>query len=91
MTLISERMICSSFYLTAFPIGPLWECLPIPLEAGGLVRGRTYTHIMKSWLAASFGGVADREKKHSGEEASGIRGARVEDRPGFPRPASFWA
>ena len=43
---------------------------------------------MKSWLAISFGEVADRERRHSsegvfghlvasGKEASGIRGARV--------------
>ena len=43
---------------------------------------------MKSWLAISFGEVADREKKHPSEEASGhldasgkeasrIRGARA--------------
>ena len=30
------------------------------------------TYIMKSWLAASFGGVADRESKHLGKKASGI-------------------
>ena len=32
---------------------------------------------MKSRLTVSFGGVADREKKHPGEEASEIRGARA--------------
>ena len=30
------------------------------------------TYIMKSRLAASFGGVADRERKHLGKKASGI-------------------
>ena len=35
---------------------------------------------MKSRLAVSFGGVANRERKHLGEEASGIRGARAPGR-----------
>ena len=30
------------------------------------------TYIMKSRLAASFGGVANRERKHLGKKASGI-------------------
>ena len=32
---------------------------------------------MKSRLPVSFGGVADRERKHLGKKASGIRGARA--------------
>ena len=32
---------------------------------------------MKSRLVVSFGGVADRERKHLGKKASGIRGARA--------------
>ena len=32
---------------------------------------------MKSRFAISFGGVADRERKHLGKKASGIRGARA--------------
>ena len=32
---------------------------------------------MKSRLAVSFGGVADRERKHLGKKAFGIRGARA--------------
>ena len=35
---------------------------------------------MKSRLAVSFGGVADRERKHLGKKASGIRGARAPGR-----------
>ena len=53
-----------------------------------MVLGRTFTYVMKSRLAVSFGEVIDRERKHPGEgasghlgtsgnEASGIRGARV--------------
>ena len=38
---------------------------------------------MKSRLAVSFGGVADREMKNRGEEASGIRGARAPRRRVF--------
>ena len=44
---------------------------------------------MKSRLAVSFGGVVDRERKHLGEKASGIRGARAEDRSGVPGPTAF--
>ena len=40
---------------------------------------------MKSLLAISFGGVADRERKHPDEEASGMRGARA------PRRRIDWA
>ena len=36
----------------------------------GLIGDLTY--IMKSLLVASFGGVADRERKHLGKKASGI-------------------
>ena len=36
------------------------------------VHGRIYTYNMKSRLAASFGGVADRESKHLSKKASGI-------------------
>ena len=35
---------------------------------------------MKSQLVASFGGVADRERKHLVKKASGIRGARAPGR-----------
>ena len=35
---------------------------------------------MKNWLAVSFGGVADWERKHLGEKASGIRGTRAPGR-----------
>ena len=52
---------------------------------------------MKSRLEISFGEVADRERKHPGEEASrhlgasgkeafGIRRARAESRSGIPGP-----
>ena len=75
MAFISGRMTRSSFYLTAFPIGPLLEVLSYSIGGEGSVHGRTYTYIMKSRLAVSFGGVADREKKHLGKKASGIRGA----------------
>ena len=68
MALISGRMTCSSFYVTAFPNEPL-------LEAGRLTLGKTYTYIMKSRLAILFGEVTDREMKHPGEEASGHLGA----------------
>ena len=34
------------------------------LEATGSVHGRTHTCNVKSQLATSFGGVADRESKH---------------------------
>ena len=46
---------------------------------------------MKSRLAVSFGGVADRERTHLGKKASGIRGARAPrrriDRPFLGRLA----
>ena len=42
------------------------------LEARRSVHGRTYTCNMKSRLAASFGGVADRESKRLGKKAFGI-------------------
>ena len=72
-------------------MGRCWECLPILLEAGRLTLGSSYTYIMKSRLAISFGEVADWERKHLGEEASehlgatgkeesGIRGARAPGR-----------
>ena len=52
---------------------------------------------MKSRFPISFGEVADRERKHPGEEASGhqgasekeapgIRGTQAESRPGVPGP-----
>ena len=71
MTLISGRMTYSSFYVTAFPIGPLLGVPSIPLEAGWLILGRSFTYIMKSWLAVSFGEVADWERRHSNEGVSG--------------------
>ena len=52
-----------------------WACLPILLEARLLTLGRTYTYIMKSQLEISFGEVANRERKHPGEKASGHQGA----------------
>ena len=36
-----------------------------------LYHGRTYTYIIESQLTVSLGRVANREKKHPGEEASG--------------------
>ena len=87
MALILGRMTCSSFYVTVFPNGLL---LGMPsYSVGGRVR--TYTYIMESRLAVSFGKVADRERKHpgeeafgrlgaSGKEASGIRGSRAPGR-----------
>ena len=71
-----------------------WECLPIPLEAGRLTLGRTYTYIMKSRLVISFDEVADRERKHSGEEVSGHLGASGKEVPGHPSgesPGRSWA
>ena len=56
-------------------MGRCWECLPILLEVGRLTLGRTYTYIMESQLAASFDRVADRERKHPGEETFGHQGA----------------
>ena len=56
-------------------MGRCWECLPIPLEAGRLILRRTYTYIIESRLQISLGRVADRERKHPGEEASGHQGA----------------
>ena len=69
MTLIAGRMTYSSFYVTAFPIGPLLGVLSYPRRP---IYGRTYTYIMMNWSAASFGGVADRGSKHLGKKASGI-------------------
>ena len=45
------------------------------MEAGRLTLERTYTYIMKGRLAILFGKVADRERKHLGEKASGHLGA----------------
>ena len=42
-----------------------------------MVLERTHIYIMKKRLTVSFGEAADRERKHSGEEASGIRGVRA--------------
>ena len=69
MALISGRTTYSSFYVTAFPIGPLLGVLSYPRRP---VYGRTYTYIMMNWSAASFGGVADRGRKHLGKKVSGI-------------------
>ena len=38
---------------------------------------------MKSWLAISFGEVADQERKHLGEEASGHLGASGNEASGI--------
>ena len=70
MALISGRMTYSAFYVTTFPIGPLLGIHSYSL--GRPARGRPYTYIMKSRLAASFGGIVDRESKHLGKKASGI-------------------
>ena len=125
MALISGKMTCSSFYVTAFPNGPLLGVPSYFVGGGAMTLGRTYTYIIKSqmailarflgragllkfWpcpvlarptigptqpsparpiatstytyiiksrMAISFGEVADREGKHSGEEASGHLGA----------------
>ena len=80
MALISERMTYSSFYVTAFPIGPLLGVPSYSVRGGGTGSWGTYTYIMKSRLAVSFGGVVDRERKHPGEEASGIRGTQAPGR-----------
>ena len=69
MALISGMMTYSSFYVTAFLIEPLLGVLSYPRRP---VYERTYTYIMMNWLAASFGGVADRGRKHLGKKASGI-------------------
>ena len=58
-------------------------CLPIPLEAGRLTLGRSYTYITKSRLAISFDEVVDRERKHPGEEASGHLGASEKEASGI--------
>ena len=84
MALISERVTCSSFYVTVFLIGPL---LKVPsYSVGGGDTGSCenlylYHDGMVSsfvWcipLAVSFSGVADQERMHPGYEALGIRGA----------------
>ena len=61
---------------------PFRNCLPnrtatkrafiFYLEAVGSVHGRTHTCNVKSPLATSFGGVADRESKHLSSKPSGI-------------------
>ena len=66
MTLISGRMTYSSFYITAFPIGPLLGMLSYPRRP---VYGRTYTYIMMNWSAASFSRVVDRGRKHLDKKA----------------------
>ena len=76
MALISERVTCSSFYVTTFLIGPLLRVPPHSIGGGETGLWKTYTYIIKRWLVVSFGGVADRERKHPGDEASGMRGAR---------------
>ena len=48
---------------------------------------------MKSRLAVSFCGVSDRERKHLGKKASGIRGARAPGRridQAFLGRLAFW-
>ena len=72
--LIPRRMTDSSFYLTTPPIGSLLEMFSYSIrdEETGLMGDLTY--IVKSQLAASFGGVADRERKHLGKK--GIRDMR---------------
>ena len=84
MALISERVTCSSFYVTAFLIGLLLKVPSYSVgggETGSCENLYLYHDGMVSsfvwWipLAVSLGGVADRERMHLGDEALGIRGA----------------
>ena len=45
MALISERVTCSSLYVTVFPIGPLLGVSSYFM--GGGETGSTYTYILK--------------------------------------------
>ena len=64
MALILGRMTYSSLYVTAFPIEPLLRVISYSVRGDGSVHGRTHTCNVKSQLATSFGGVADRKSKH---------------------------
>ena len=56
----------------------LRNCLPDRTAARSVflseedVYRRTYTYIVMNWSATTFGGVADRGRKHLGKKASGI-------------------
>ena len=72
------RMTCSSFYVTTFLNGLLLGTFSYSVGGGVTDSWENiyiYTYIMESRLAISFGKVADRERKHPGEEASGHLGA----------------
>ena len=58
MALISERVTCSSLYVTAFPIGQLLGVSSYSL--GGGETDSTYTYILKGRLVVSFGGIVIR-------------------------------
>ena len=67
MVLISGRMTYSSFYVIAFPNGPLWG-VPSYSVGGGVTDSWENIYLYHGEPVGSF---ADQEKKHLGEEASG--------------------
>ena len=71
MALISGRMTCSSFYVTAFPIRPLLG-VPSYFVGGGVIGSwkNIYSYNEKS-VGSFVWEVANRKRRHSSEGVSG--------------------
>ena len=83
MAFISGRMTCSSFYVTAFSIGPLLG-VPSYFVGGGVIGfwRNIYLYHEKS-VGSLFGEVVDREWKYLGEGAFGHLGASGKEASGI--------
>ena len=83
MVLISGRMTCSSFYVTAFP-NELLLGTPSYSVGGGVIDSWENIYLYHgSRLAVSFGKVANRERRHHGKE--------LPRHPGKGSPERSWA
>ena len=82
MALISRRMTCSSFYVTAFPNGLLLGTTSY-FAGGGVTDSWENIYLYHGEPVGSFvGRVADRERKHPSERHPGTRAHRERRCPG---------
>ena len=80
MAFISRRMTCSSFYVTAFPIGPLLGVLFYSV-GGEETDSWENLHLYHEEPVGSFIRWSCRSGKEAlGKKASGIRGTRAPER-----------
>ena len=72
MALIPGKMTYYAFYVTTFPIGSLLGMHSYSLRGEKTGSWEVLYLYMTSRLAALFGGVTNRERKHQGKKACEI-------------------